>query len=259
MTVATTPISRSGVGIARWASVLGFALAVVALLMLAGGPLGWRAGWWHYRLGLQTLMPYAGYVGLGAVAVSVLALVLAAIRKIPRSGIVLAVLGLLIGGTAAYFPWHWSNERGVFPSINDITTDFDNPPSLAFSEQMRQAERASSAAYGGPGVAAVQKKSYSDIAPAMLDIPPAQAFDRALAAAKAQGWTIVKADPAAGTIDADQTSRWFGFTDDVAVRVTPAASGSRVDIRSASRQGRGDFGVNANRVRAFLAALREAK
>jgi uncharacterized protein (DUF1499 family) len=234
---------------------LALALAIAAVILLVIGPLGWRAGWWHYRVGLQTLLPYAGYVGLGAIAVSVLALVLAAAGKITRGGIVLALLGLLIGGTAAYFPWHWSNQRGVFPPINDVTTDPDNPPSLAFSEQMRQAEHASSIAYGGSGVAAAQQKSYPDIAPAMLAVPPAQAFDRALATARAQGWTIVKSDSAAGTIDAYEKSRWFGFTDDVAIRVTPSANGSRVDIRSASRQGRGDFGVNANRIRAFLAAL----
>jgi uncharacterized protein (DUF1499 family) len=79
-----------------------------------------------------------------------------------------------------------------------------------------------------------------------------------LAAAKSQGWTIVKTDPAAGTIDADQQSRWFGFTDDIAVRITPNGSGSRIDVRSASRQGRGDFGVNAVRVGGYLAALRAA-
>jgi uncharacterized protein (DUF1499 family) len=256
MTVATSPIWRSGTGLARWAAILGFVLAILALLMLVAGPLGWRAGWWHYRIGLQTLMPDAGYVGLAAIAVSALALIFGA-RSAARGGLILAVLGLLIGGTAAYFPWHWSNQRGLYPPFNDVTTDLDNPPSLAFSEAARRAEHASSAAYGGPGVAALQKKSYPDIAPATLDLPPAQAFDRALAAAKSQGWTIVKTDPAAGTIDADEQSRWFGFTDDVAIRITPNGAGSRVDVRSASRQGRGDFAVNANRVRGFLAALRE--
>src|SRR5712692_7314185 len=166
MTAASTSTVRTARGPSRAAAALGFALAIVALVMLAAGPIGWRAGWWHYRIGLQTLMPYAGYVGLAAVAISALALIFTA-RSAARGAIVLAVLGLLIGGTAAYFPWHWSNQRGLHSPFNDITTDLDNPPSLAFSEEARRAERASSAAYGGPGVAALQKKSYPDIAPAM--------------------------------------------------------------------------------------------
>lgn len=255
MTVASAPGLRSAAGLARGAAVLGFALAIIALVLLVAGPIGWRAGWWHYRVGLLTLMPDAGYVGMAAVAISGLALVVG-IRRIARGGVVLAVLGLLIGGSAAYFPLHWNSERGVHPRLNDVTTDVDNPPSLAFAEPMRQAEHGNPVAYGGAKIAEVQQKFYPDIKPAILDVPPPKAFDRALAAAKAKGWTIVKADPAAGIIDASERSRWFGFTDDIAIRVAAAESGSRVDIRSAARQGRGDFGVNAARVRGYLTALR---
>lgn len=256
MAAAASTAGRKTAGVVRWIALLGFALAIVALVMLIAGPLGWRAGWWHYRVGLLTLLPDSGYVGLAAIAISALALLIGA-RSLTRAAVMPAVLGMLIGGAVAYFPWHWNSQRGIYPSINDITTDVDNPPSLAFSAEARRAEHGSSIAYGGPGVAAVQRKSYADIAPAKLDIPPAQAFDRALAVAKTKGWTIVTADVAAGIIDACQQSRWFGFTDDIAIRVSPNGSGSRVDIRSASRQGRGDFGVNANRVRGFLAALQE--
>ena len=254
MTTITTRYSRSREGVARWAALLGFALAIIALLLLAAGPIGWRAGWWHYRVGLQTLMPDAGYAGLAAIAVSALA-VAGGWRRLPRGRMTLAVLGLLLGCGVAYFPWHWNNQRGVFPSINDITTDFDDPPSLAFAAPARRAEHGSSVAYGGPGVAAVQKKSYPDVGPAMLGDPPVRAFERVLAAARALGWKIIKSDPAAGIVDATEQSRWFGFTDDIAIRVTPSGGGSRVDIRSASRQGRGDLGANAKRVRGFLAAL----
>lgn len=257
MTTANSPVSRVGAGLVRGAAVLGFVLAMAAFLMLTAGPFGWRAGWWHYRVGLQTLMPYAGYVGVAGMAVSALALIFG-VRTIARRGIILAVLGLLIGGAVAYLPWHWNNMRGTYPRLNDVTTDLDNPPSLAFAEGMRKAEHGNPVAYGGAEPAAVQKKSYPDIAPAMLDMPPVQAFDRALAVAKAAGWSIVRADPAAGIIEASDRSRWYGFTDDIAIRVAAAGTGSRVDIRSGARQGRGDFGVNATRVRGFLAALQAA-
>jgi uncharacterized protein (DUF1499 family) len=72
------------------------------------------------------------------------------------------------------------------------------------------------------------------------------------------GWTIVAADDTAGRIEASDRSRWFGFTDDIVIRVTASGSGSRVDVRSSARLGRSDFGVNAARIRAYLGALRTA-
>jgi uncharacterized protein (DUF1499 family) len=82
------------------------------------------------------------------------------------------------------------------------------------------------------------------------------AFDQALATAQQMGWTIIATDNAAGRIEACERSRWFGFTDDIVVRVTASGSGSRIDVRSSSRVGRSDFGVNAARIRAYLAGLK---
>ena len=110
--------------------------------------------------------------------------------------------------------------------------------------------------YGGPEVAAKQQQAYPDIVPLLLNVPPGRAFERALAAAKAKGWDIVASDPAGGRIEATDTTFWFGFKDDVVVRVTPLPTGSRVDARSLSRVGVGDVGANAARVRAFLAAVK---
>jgi uncharacterized protein (DUF1499 family) len=256
---ASAPAVPAGSGLSRTLALIGLVLAIAALLLLVAGPLGWRAGWWHFSLAFNALMPYAGYAGIAAVAVSVLALLLG-VAKTPRRGLAIAVLGIAIGAVAAYFPWAAGEMRGKYPRLNDITTDFANPPSLAFSEPMRKAEDGGPAAYGGAEVEALQQKSYPGIEPATLDLPPAQAFDRALATAKAKGWTIVKSDPTAGIIEAYDRSRWFGFSDDIAIRVSAAGSAdpnhSRVDIRSHSRQGRGDFGVNAARVRGFLASLK---
>jgi uncharacterized protein (DUF1499 family) len=67
---------------------------------------------------------------------------------------------------------------------------------------------------------------------------------------------VVAADPAAGRIEATATTFWFGFVDDVVVRVRPAAGGgSRIDVRSVSRVGKSDVGANAKRIRAYRAAL----
>ena len=70
------------------------------------------------------------------------------------------------------------------------------------------------------------------------------------------GWTLVDTDPSSGRIEANETSQWFRFTDDVVIRVAADGAASRIDVRSVSRMGRSDFGVNAKRVRAYLTALK---
>jgi uncharacterized protein (DUF1499 family) len=258
MTVERAGAASTGSRRARGLLVLAIAHAIAAAGMLIAGPLGWRAGLLHYRLGFSELLPWAFRLGVAALGVAVHGLALG-YPRLGRRDVAVAALALAIAAAAIYFPWQASELRGNFPRINDITTDLENPPPLDASIAARAAEPgASSAAYGGPGVAAQQKKSYPDIAPAMLAVPPAEAFARALATAKAMGWTIEIADPAAGRIEAYDRSRWFGFTDDIAIRITAAEPGSRVDIRSASRQGRSDLGVNARRIRAFLATLKKA-
>jgi uncharacterized protein (DUF1499 family) len=158
----------------------------------------------------------------------------------------------------AAWPWQLAKLRGPLPPINDITTDPDNPPVFAATLPAREAEHGVSAAYGGAATAAQQKAAYPDIAPATLPLPPDQAFARALAAAQGLHWKILGSDPKAGLIEASDTTLYFGFTDDIVIRVAADGAGSRVDIRSHSRQGRGDFGVNAKRVRKFLAAATKA-
>ncbi|HEV2334660.1 MAG TPA: DUF1499 domain-containing protein [Stellaceae bacterium] len=172
--------------------------------------------------------------------------------------VTIAILTLAIGGTITYVPWHYNEMRGIYPAIHDITTDWDNPPQFSAILPLREAARANSVAYEGAAVSDRQRKAYPDIVPLTLDLAPAEALERAFEVARQLGWAIVASDPAAGRIEASQRTRWFGFTDDIVVRVTAADAGSRVDVRSVSRVGRGDFGVNAARVRRFLAALRAA-
>ena len=100
-----------------------------------------------------------------------------------------------------------------------------------------------------------QRNAYPDLQPVMLKVAPAQAFERALATVGEMGWDLVGSDAAAGRIEATDTTFWFGFKDDVVIRVRPADGGSRVDVRSLSRVGVGDAGTNAKRIRAFRDAL----
>jgi uncharacterized protein (DUF1499 family) len=146
--------------------------------------------------------------------------------------------------------------RGT-PPIHDITTDTQDPPAFVAILPLR-AGAANPPEYGGSSVAEQQRRAYADIQPVMISATPAQAFQRALSAATKLGWSVVARDESAGRIEAVDTTFWFGFKDDVVIRVRGATEGSRVDIRSKSRVGVGDVGTNARRIRAFMAALREA-
>jgi uncharacterized protein (DUF1499 family) len=256
MTLATTASSAARSPL-RHLPVLAAALAVVAVVLLALGPIGWRAGWWHFRFAFLTLMPWAGYCGIAALAVAALALLVARSR-IEWQGVALAIVAFAAGLLIAYVPWHYDRLRTSVPPIHDITTDPDNPPAFAAVVAARTADGGNPVAYEGTKIAEQQRQAYPDIAPVSLALPPHAAFDRALDAAQRMGWAIAAAEDAAGRIEASDRSRWFGFTDDIVIRITPSGSGSRIDVRSSSRLGRSDFGVNAARIRAYLGALRTA-
>jgi uncharacterized protein (DUF1499 family) len=254
MAIATTSSSvrRS---LLRYAPPFALVLAVIAVVLLALGPIGWRAGWWHFRFAFLTLMPWAAYFGIAALIASAITLLVGRSR-IETRGIAVAVLAFAVGGLIAYVPWHYDQIRRTVPPIHDVTTDPDNPPAFVVVVPVREAAGANSAVYEGAKIAEQQRQAYPDIVPLTLALQPGAAFGRALDTAKQMGWTIVATDDAAGRIEASDRSRWFGFTDDIVVRITPSGSGSRIDLRSSSRLGRSDFGVNAVRIQTYLSALR---
>ncbi len=237
-------------------ALLGFALALLAALALAIAGPGHRFGFWDWRSGI-TILKWAAYGGIGAASVSLLGAVLARPGG-GRRGFVFAVCGVVIGLAVTAIPWQMRQTARSVPPIHDITTDSENPPKFKAVLPLRAGAR-NSAVYGGAGIAIQQLRAYPDIAAAVLVLSPAQAFERALATARDMGWTVVEADKAAGRIEATDRTLWFGFFDDVVIRITPAAgSGSRVDVRSLSRVGSSDLGTNAKRIRAFLARLKQA-
>jgi uncharacterized protein (DUF1499 family) len=243
-------------GFLRRVPALSLVLAVVALVLLAVGPIGWRAGWWHFRFAFFYLMTYAFWIGVAGAVIGALALVIGR-ASLGRRGAISAVAALVIGAGIAYIPWYWNSLRSTIPPIHDITTDVDNPPSYTAVLAARAAEQGNALDYDSK-VGEQQKKAYPGVAPVTIAAPPPAAFKRALDTVQSLGWTLVLADPSAGRIEASESSRFFHFTDDVSIRVTAQGAGSRVDIRSVSRQGRSDFGVNAARVERYAAALAKA-
>jgi uncharacterized protein (DUF1499 family) len=232
----------------RW---LAPALAAVALLLLLlAGPTV-RLGLWSFGTGFS-LLRWAAYIGLASVAAAVAAL----LTRTGRRPVLLQLGALLIGGGVAFMPWHWLQQARRVPPIHDISTDLEHPPEFVAVLPLR-AGAPNPAVYGGPEVAAAQRTGYPDIQPLMVHLAPGPAFARALASARAMGWTLVAADSSTGRIEATATTPWFGFKDDIVIRIEPDASGSRVDVRSVSRVGQSDVGTNARRIRAYLARLRD--
>jgi uncharacterized protein (DUF1499 family) len=140
------------------------------------------------------------------------------------------------------------------PRINDFTTNPADPPTFEYATRDPET-RARDYAYP-PGFAEQQRVAYPDLAPIQLAVPPREAYEVAKAAAESLGWHITLSDPARGVIEARDTSKLFRFVDDVAIRIRPGASGgSVVDIRSKSRDGQGDMGVNTKRIRTFTSKM----
>lgn len=229
---------------------LALVIAVIAvLLLLVAGP-GTRLGLWDFRTGFG-VMRWAVYVGIGAAVLAAGMLLTPSLRS--SNGATLAV-ALVLGLGVAFVPWNAMRGAKQVPPIHDITTDTARPPEFVAILPLR-ADASNPATYGGPDIARQQITAYPELRPYTTALPPAKAFDQALKGAEKMGWEIVASDAASGRIEASDTTLWFGFIDDVVIRVEAEGDGSRIDVRSVSRVGKSDVGTNAKRIRAYLATL----
>lgn len=238
-------------------SKIGIWTALIGVVLAGLSGLGARAGF------------LAPFQSMGAYALGSLLLLIAAVT---------AGLGLLrSGGTAgtASTPATWlallaglavtanngmvmGQARGA-PGIHDITTDTDNPPAFVAVVPLREADAQNPPEYAGPGsgpeAAAAQKAAFPDLQPLFVNQPANVVFAAARDVVTEKGWTLVEAIEAEGRIEATAETGWVRFRDDVVIRIQPGRDQTRVDVRSKSRVGRGDMGVNARRVRDYLDSL----
>lgn len=249
---------------------------ILALLLpayFAGAALGARFGLFDWQLGLGTLIVQWGPRLLIGVLVLAVAILVATLAKVPRQGWRSALIAILIPALGlGYLAWV-RDQSAEIPPIHDVSTRPNDPP--AFSPALL-AQRAGSpdtnpvvsltvpvstlekyrgerfADMGDRTLGEIAAEAYPAVRPLTTPAAPGAAFAAALAEARAQGWDIVSQDAAAGTLDATATTFWFGFKDDVAVRVRAEGSGSVIDVRSISRVGLSDLGANAARIEAYL-------
>ena len=230
---------------------LACAIAATGLILLAAAGPSYRVG----VLSLDnafTLLRWAAYAGVAALVLGGIAAGLAYMHR-SRVQMLVAAPALLASLVALGVPFEFQRRARAVPPIHDISTDLENPPMFDAIVPLRA--DAPNGLDRSSDVTALQRQGYPDLAPVTLPVPLDQAFDRALAVAQEEGWEIVTADKSTGRIEGTATTAWFGFKDDIVVRLTPWGAGTRIDLRSVSRVGRSDTGTNARRIRQYLDRL----
>jgi uncharacterized protein (DUF1499 family) len=230
-------------------SQLAIAIATVAAVLFVGVPLIGKMGALPSRVSFPLFLFGGGGLGLIGLLLALVALFTTrpATGRAGR-GLAWSATGLcavVVAGLAL------AAGPGIGrPPINDITTDFADPPQFSSPDKP----------YPGESFAKQQRAAYPDLAPIDVDVSPDEALRMARSQMVALGWQIAAESPSTGTIEATDTSRTFHFVDDIAVRVRPKeGGGSRIDVRSKSREGKGDLGANAARIARLRDRIREAQ
>jgi uncharacterized protein (DUF1499 family) len=248
------PISRAATNSRR--------LAVFACLTAAVAVFVARAGAGRDPLGPFTV--FAAALVLAAIAVLLAGFAAVEIWNTGRRGAARASMGALLGVALLALPAYLTVQAVRLPEINQVTTDFKSPPAYMISSKAREARGAWTPPPPGPEIEAAQRAAYPDLQPALVDLEPDQAYRMALRIAKDLGWRVVDSTPpnlrgeGVAHIDAIDRTLVFGFVDDIAIRIRPQGAETEIDLRSASRVGRHDFGANARRIQRFLSAVRES-
>ncbi|GEO13173.1 DUF1499 domain-containing protein [Microvirga aerophila] len=235
---------------AKWSPMLAwFALAVtvMAVLMIRFGRIDYDAGFVALGGGLAAALLAVGLSIIGFVR----------IWQEGRRGLGSAIKGLIIASLVLAYP-AWLSVRAVtLPAIADVSTDTDDPPAFSRSRAALDARKGLVPPDVSPEAREMQREAYVQIAPLTLDLGPEEAFALVRKAAENLGWQVIEAVPpggrmGTGRLEAVDRTMFLRLPDDVTVRIRPRVDGTRIDIRSASRMGRHDFGANAKRIRAFL-------
>ena len=235
-------------GMSLWAKFVLY-ISLIGLFALPIAALGVRFGFWGFQASAPVLYGACLLAVIGLV-LGIAALVRAKLRDRPAdrmpagAGTLASVLVLVWMGM------QYLTATSV-PPIHNISTDLDDPPMFDAVVALR-----------GPGTnsleydsndAAAQAAGYPDLTGLATQLDAAASVERAAAVAEDLGWEVVNVDSEQGIVEATATTFWFGFKDDVVIRVRGEGSGSKVELRSVSRIGLSDLGANAARIEKFLA------
>jgi uncharacterized protein (DUF1499 family) len=218
------------------------------LLLLVSGPL--------YQAEILGLMNAFLAMRI-ALIVGAVAIILALIQVIfMRKTISWPVTGIavLCAAVAIFLPLSMMNKAKSVPPIHDITTDLVNPPKFVAILPLR-ANASNPAEYQGEEVASQQREAFPELQTQKYQQTVEQVFDAALSAVKSMGLEVVASDKTLGLIEAYDTTTFFGFVDDVVIRIQSDGQMTMLDARSKSRVGISDIGKNAERLNALIVGV----
>jgi len=232
-----------------------FFSGVVLLIILVTGPLGYK----FLDVSLQTSLVSLLVSLSGGALVFLIGLVYLVIAM--RSDLVrnrnLVIVSMILGLLPVGIMGPQMAAAVDVPPIHDITTDTANPPEFVAIVPLRKNapngyEYGATEAWPAEKLGATTMEAYPGLKPIESDLSVADAVDRAEATLLAMGLEVVAVDRDAGVVEATATTFWFGFKDDMVVRVVDDGEGSRIDLRSMSRVGQSDVGANADRITDFF-------
>lgn len=282
---------------AGWRMKVALGTLVLSLLTVAWfliAALGTKFGLWSWQFGLGTMtFNWGPKLAMLAVGVSLIAQVIALIQAPRKQPFIIALAATLIAAMLMFRLMGMSAQAAALPPLHDIQTDWDNP--VSFSETLMAARTEDGAlnsvepapkinlpSEGSKArwpemhdrlVSVVQEEAegnaegaravYPALAPVYFSGAPIEVANQVENLIRKKGWTLVTPAPASiddgevFQIEATATSGWFGFKDDVAIRVQPVEGALKVDMRSVSRVGLSDLGANSKRVAGFMNELRD--
>ncbi|MEC5210932.1 uncharacterized protein (DUF1499 family) [Psychrobacter sp. PL15] len=221
---------------------------IALLLVVLPGPL--------YKFGIVDLgTAFAGfkfgvYAGIAALVLLLLQFLLKRDTMTLGSSAIVVVFSVF----SIAMPLSMMNTAKSVPPIHDISTDLVNPPEFVAIAPLR-ANAPNPVEYAGEASAEQQRQAYPELKTLNYSQPKAELVSAVEQAAKNLGWELINADASNGIIEATHTSTWFGFEDDVIVRVNDQGNERLVDIRSKSRIGGSDLGKNAARIHTLMEEL----
>ena len=262
---ASRPGAKNGVW-ARRLTWLALVLSIGGTAAALIAALGSGQGAWDFRAGFMILR-YAFFAAIAGGLLAIAALVMSQRARVPglrtRNVLALAVALLFVGYLGAQI-----RTARTVPAIHDVATDLDDLPQFRALqvrednlEKVPDMDRADlKALEPEERWKAIHREAYGDLKPIRVPWSVEETVGKAQALADKLGWQIAHVDPPRGTLEATETTRFFRFKDDVVVRArkAPDGKGTLVDMRSISRVGGSDVGVNARRVREFLKDLRQS-
>ncbi|MBU3019076.1 DUF1499 domain-containing protein [Paraglaciecola agarilytica] len=224
-------------------------ISFLAILLVAlPGPL--------YKFGILELgtafaaLRFGVYAGIAALVLILIQIIFMR-KNISWAGVaVCAVLALVAVG----LPMSMISKAKSVPPIHDISTDLTNPPKFVAIVALR-ADAPNPVEYAGEETAKQQREAYPELATQKYSQSTDQLFDATESAVNSLGWELVNADKSLGIIEATETTAWFGFKDDVVVRIRTTGEESFLDVRSKSRVGKSDLGKNAERIHTLIDAI----